>query len=307
MSLQPRPYNGLQDFCIMTSILAVGRKTTNRPYYVHTGDLSWWMYYTDLDDTQWSEYIHIWDRDGHPCGWSLMDPDWYSFDVYLLPEMRGTKGETYILDWTIHRLTKAVRRIGGRQIRTVWVSEKDSRRIELLESRGFVQDEHFMWYLEHPLNAHIPPLNLPNDYVVRPVQGETDIRQRAAASHNAFGSTRQFEEYWPRYQRFMRSPVYNSNFDLVTESPDGQFASFCIIWPDPINHIGLFEPVGTHSDFQRQGLGKAVVTAGLHQLKAYGMDRAMVCAQDDNPPALQLYQAVGFVKKYKLLTFIKSI
>ncbi len=307
MSLKPRPYNGIQDFIAMTSILAVGRKTTNRPYYVHTGDLCWWLFYNDHDPTHWREHIVMWDHDGHPCGWSLIDPDWYSFDVYLLPEMRDSKEETYILDWTIHNLADTVRGLKGHQIRTMWVSENDQYQIDLLNKRGFNQDESFMWYLEHPLNAHMPDLRLPENYRVRPIQGESEIYQRAAASYNAFGSTRHFEEYWPRYQRFMRSPVYNPNVDLVTESPDGQFASFCIIWPDPVNRIGLFEPVGTHSQFQRKGLGRAVMTEGLRTLKTCGMNRAMVCAEHDNPAALQMYQAVGFEAKHKLLTYVKSI
>ena len=129
MTIKPHPYNGIHDFVVMTSILTVGRKTTKRPYYVHTGDLSWWMFYDDHDDAHWHEHVRMWDRDGHPCGWSLIDPDWYSFDVYLLPEMRGSKEETYVLDWTIQKITDAVRRRGGQKIRTVWVSEHDGDRV----------------------------------------------------------------------------------------------------------------------------------------------------------------------------------
>jgi mycothiol synthase len=307
MSIKYHPYNGIRDFIIMTSILAIGRKTSQLPYYVHTGDLSWWMFYDDDDPAHWQEHIFLWEHDGHPCGWSLIDPDWCSFDVYLLPGMRGSKEETYILDWTIHNLTETVRGLAGHQIRTMWVSEHDQDQIDRLSRRGFTQDESFMWYMEHPLNASIPELRLPSNYLVRHIQGEAEIYPRAAASYNAFGSSRHFEEYWPRYQRFMQSPVYNPDFDLVTEAPDGQFASFCIIWPDPVNRIGLFEPVGTHTQFQRKGLGVAVVTEGLRTLKACGMSRAMVCAEHDNPASLQLYQAVGFEIKHKLLTYIKSV
>jgi ribosomal protein S18 acetylase RimI-like enzyme len=307
VSIKYHPYNGIQDFIIMTSILAIGRKTTQLPYYVHTGDLSWWMFYDDDDPTHWQEHIFLWEQDGEPCGWSLVDPEWCSFDVYLLPEMRGTKEETYIFDWTIHNLTETIRGLGGHQIRTLWVSEHDGDHIDQLKRRGFKQHESFMWYMEHPLNAHIPELRLPHDSIVRPIMGEAEIYKRAEASYNAFKSTRRFDEYWPRYQRFMRSPVYNPNFDLVTEAPDGQFASFCIIWPDPVNRIGLFEPVGTHSQFQSKGFGKAVVTEGLRTLKACGMNQAMVCAEYDNQAALDLYQAVGFKTKHKLLTFNKSV
>jgi len=246
MTLKSRPYNGIQDFVVMTSILTVGRKTSKKPYYVHTGDLSWWMFYDDHDDSYWHEHVRIWDRDGRPIGWSMYDPEWYSFDVNLLPETRGSREETYILDWTIQKLSSAVKKNGGSKIRTVWVSEYDDERIKQLGKRGFVQDDSYMWYLEHPLDSHIPELNLPQDYVVRAIKGETEIQVRAKTSYCGFKSGRRFNDFWLRYQRFMRSPVYNPTFDLVTESPDGQLASFCVIWPDPVNRLGLFEPVGAH-------------------------------------------------------------
>jgi GNAT superfamily N-acetyltransferase len=290
----------------MTSILAVGRKTTRRPYYLHTGDLGWWLFCDDYDDDHWCHHICIWEQDGQPIGWSLIDPAWYSFDVYLLPDMRDTKEETYILDWTIHKLTEAVRDVGGEYIRTVWVSEHDKDRIIQLAKRGFVRGDDFLWYMAHPLTTHIPDIHAPADFIIRPMRGEDDIYQRAAASYHAFGSTRHFEDE-TRYQRFMKSPVYNPNFDLVTEAPDGEFASFCIVWPDPVNHIGLFEPVGTHTSYQRQGLGKAVITEGLRQLKAWGMNRAMVCAEHDDHAAIQRYKAVGFRPIHKLHTFEKAI
>jgi mycothiol synthase len=307
MSLKHRPYNGFQDFIIMTSVLTVGRKTTQQPYYVHTGDLSWWLFYSDHDELYWRDHIVLWELDNSPCGWSLIDPDWASFDVFLLPKMRGTKEEIFILDWTINKITEVVRNAEGDTIQTMWVSEHDHHQMTLLTRRNFQQDRSFMWYMEHPLNTPIPELSLPTDYTVRPIREESEIYRRAAASHNAFSSNREFKEYWSRYQRFTHSPVYNPNFDLVTESPAGQFASFCIIWPDPVNHIGLFEPVGTHKQFQRKGLGRAVVTAGLRALKTCGMNRAMACAEHDNQAALKLYQDVGFERKHKLLTYIKSI
>lgn len=305
--MKHHPYNGIQDFITMTAILAVGRKTTQRPYYVHTGDLSWWMFYSDHDDAHWQKHVTLWEQDSKTCGWSLVDPDWCSFDVYLLPEINDSKVAAYILDWTIHQITEIVHEQNGEAIRTMWVSEHDQDHIDRLTKRGFILDEGYMWYMERSLNINLPEVNLPNHYRIRNIQGEGEIHRRAAAAYNAFRSSRHFEEYWSRYQRFMRSPVYNPAFDLVTESPEGEFASFCIVWPDPINHIGLFEPVGTHTEFQRKGLAKAVITAGLRSLKNWGMNRAMVCAEYNNAAALQLYQSVGFEIKHKLLTYIKSI
>jgi predicted GNAT family acetyltransferase len=37
------------------------------------------------------------------------------------------------------------------------------------------------------------------------------------------------------------------------------------------------------------------------------MNQAMICAEFDNPAALHLHQSVGFEKKYKLNTYIKTV
>ncbi len=307
MDIKFRPYTRFHDFLFMTSILALGRKTSRRNYYVHIGDISWWLFYSAADLSQWAERIRLWERDGKLCGWSLVDPAWLSFDLFLLPEMCGTKKACNILDLTIQQAMEIAKQNRGEQVRTFWVSEHDHDLTKNLLERGFTCADSYMWYLERPLNEAIPPSKLPQDFVLRSIQGEADALKRAAASHSTFQYRNGFDKYWPRYQRFMRSPVYYPNFDLVVEAPDGQFASFCNIWPDPVNHVGLFEPVGVRTEFQGQGLGKAVVVSGLEKLKAYGMDKAMVCVEHDNHTAERLYQSTGFEKKFKLHTFMKQI
>ena len=303
----PHPYQGLKDFIAMTSILVIGRKMDTTAHYVHTGDLSWWMFYSDYNDSHWQEYITLWTCEGSTVGWSLLDSDWRSFDVYVLPELRGSITEDYILDWSIDCLSKIVRRQGENEIQTMWVAEHDTARIRQLEQRSFQRGVYAMWYLERPLQESLPEPQLPKGYSLRQVAGDRDIKTRAAAAYRAFGSKKSFDEYWPRYQRFVDSPVYINSLDLVTIAPEGDFSSFCIAWPDPVSHIGLFEPVGTHPNFRSQGLGKAVVTEGLRQLQKCGMERAAVCVEVDNLAALALYQNLGFRRKYQLQTYVKQI
>jgi len=307
MNITPQPYHGLKDFIAMTSILAIGRKTDTTAHYVHTGDLSWWMFYTDYDDAHWQVHVYLWEEDGQTIGWTLLDPVWRSFDVYVLPGIRGTAQENQILDWSIAHLSEIVRQHGQNEIQTMWVAAHDRERTQQLEQRGFERSEYAMSYLERALKAHLPAPKLPDGFNVRHLAGQDEVKLRAAASYRAFGSRKSFDEYWPRYQRFVESPVYFSSLDLVTVAPDGQFASFCIIWPEPINRMGLFEPVGTRPEYQRMGLGKAVVTEGLRQLQSFGMTHAMVCTETDNRAAQELYHAVGFEQKYQLHTYQKSI
>ena len=92
----------------------------------------------------------------------------------------------------------------------------------------------------------------------------------------------------------MGSAVYDGERDLFVRSPDGRGASACTIWFDPVNAVGLFEPVATHPDFQGQGLGKAVMAEGLRRMKTAGMRRASLGFDPNNAAALALYTSLGF-------------
>jgi len=73
-----------------------------------------------------------------------------------------------------------------------------------------------------------------------------------------------------------------------------------------LTKIGHFEPVGTHPDFQRKGLGKSLLFEGLRRLKSEGMDAADVCTNHDNDAAIRLYESVGFQIDKRLLTYKKK-
>ena len=90
-------------------------------------------------------------------------------------------------------------------------------------------------------------------------------------------------------------------------SPDGRGASACTIWFDPVNATGLFEPVGTHPDFQGAGLGKAVMAEGLRRMKAAGMRSAQVGFDPNNAAALALYTAMEFPASCYFVGYQKEV
>jgi hypothetical protein len=52
-----RTYQGLQDLHAMLDLLAQGREADNGTYYVHRGDLQWWLFYTDVPAETWQSNI----------------------------------------------------------------------------------------------------------------------------------------------------------------------------------------------------------------------------------------------------------
>jgi ribosomal protein S18 acetylase RimI-like enzyme len=73
-----------------------------------------------------------------------------------------------------------------------------------------------------------------------------------------------------------------------------------------MNKLGHFEPVGTHPDYQRKGLGKVLLLESLRRLKAEGMTAADVCTYYDNDAAIRLYESVGFRIVKKLMTYTRK-
>ncbi len=292
MSSDPRPYQGQTDFQKMCALLQAGRAANNGTYYVHTGDLSWWLYYPPLDHDHWQN-IYLWDDPTNPgriLGWALLSS---TFDVYVQPELRGAPEAEAMYAWAEDRRAALARANGKDKIHMMWVAQDDAVLTGWLQGRGF-RLIHSDVYMTRTLDMPIAAPSLPEGYTVRSSAGENEAAARAAAQYGAFESSAPFDRYEARFRRFMQSPVYDPDLDVVAAAPDGRIGAFCIAWPDPLNKVGLFEPVGTHPDFQRKGLGKAVMTDALRRLQGCGMTSANVCTDSENEPAVKLYEVVGF-------------
>jgi len=298
--METRSYEGLLDLQAMLDLLSDGCKTDNGTHYVHRGDLQWWLFYTDTPQEVWQSNIRLWMEKDQLEGWALLSKDEQAFDVFVASHLRGSSCEDEMLAWAVENMSDL------EICQTIWVAENDEVRIRWLEANGFhlVQEQtiYFKRSLSGPLDG--PPL--PQGFSIRSSRGEEDARLRAVCSHAAFGSKKPFEEYWPRTLRFMRSPVYVPEHELLVIAPSGEVAAYCIIWTDELTKVGHFEPVGTHPNYQRKGLGKSLLFEALRRLKSEGMSEADICTGYTNLPAIGLYELIGFQKVKCLLTYEKQ-
>ncbi|MEW6404333.1 MAG: N-acetyltransferase [Chloroflexota bacterium] len=298
--MHTRTYQGLQDLHAMLDLLSEGRKADNGTYYVHRGDLQWWLFYTDIPAETWQKDVRLW-FDGHRLiGWSLLSPHERAFDVFTAPHLRGDPCEHEILTWVVDQMSAL------EKVQNVWIAEDDDARIDWFTQNGFAPRADGLILFKRSLSGSVAEPPLPEGFNIRSSRGEADARLRAAASHASFGSSKPFDEYWPRTLRFMQSPVYVKEHDVLITAPDERVAAFCCVWTDDLNRAGYFEPVGAHPDFHRRGLGKSLLLEGLRRLQSEGMTEACVCAESDNPAAIRLYESVGFQKVKRLLTFTKG-
>jgi ribosomal protein S18 acetylase RimI-like enzyme len=280
----------------------------NGTYYIHCGDLVWWLYYPPLEGDYWND-IYLWDDPEHPgrlLGWTLASPVFAGFDVFIQPELRGSLTAQEMLIWAEEKALQVTRRQGKSTIYVLWVLHDDDFLDKQFRQRGY-RLARGMVHLIRNLDEPIPLSKADGKFTVRACQGEPEVEARARVQYCAFGSSATFERYLERFRKFMRSPVYDCNLDIVAVSEQGQIGSFCIVWMDSVNQVGLFESVGTHPAFQRKGLGRAVMLEGLRRLQEGGMKCAIVSTFEDNEPAIKLYESMGFRTVYRLGTYEKDV
>src|SRR5262249_33836487 len=103
------------------------------------------------------------------------------------------------------------------------------------------------------------------------------------------------------------NPVYDPELDIVLETTDGTFVSYCICWADAATRVGSFEPVGTRPDWRGRRVGREVIHEGLRRLRDKGMQRARVRTAGFNAQAQALYDSCGFVRVGTIRSYVKDL
>jgi GNAT superfamily N-acetyltransferase len=166
----------------------------------------------------------------------------------------------------------------GRQKLTVWASEHDDLRQEILTRRGYLKGKWPDHKHTRSLDVPILPAPAAKGYAVRSLGDEEELPARSWLSWLAFHPNEPDEDYegWEWYRNIQRMPQYRRDLDIVAVAEDGELASFCTLWYDDVTRSGYFEPVGTAPAHQRRGLGKAVMCEALRRLRRMGGTQATV-------------------------------
>ena len=92
--------------------------------------------------------------------------------------------------------------------------------------------------------------------------------------------------------RLRQCSLYDPALDLAVETADGEAAGYALFWFDPVTKVGLVEPMRVEDAYQRRGLARAMLTAGLDRLAKRGARRLKVGYGTD--VARGLYVGAGF-------------
>ena len=181
----------------------------------------------------------------------------------------------------------------GHAIR-VWAHGDLPAAAALARTAGF---ERFraLWQMRRSLREPLDRPVFPAGRTLRtfvPGQDEDDwlsLNGRAFAKHPEQGG-------WTRHDLDLRErePWFDPAGFFIAER-DGQMTGFH--WTKTHNPtLGEVYVVGVDPDEQGSGLGRALTLAGLRHLRDRGVAQAMLYVDEDNVPAIRMYEGLGFTR-----------
>jgi ribosomal protein S18 acetylase RimI-like enzyme len=266
-----RDWRGYDDLGALQSLAVAQRRLAPQRTMWHSGDLAWQI----ARQSEWR--IRIWEDAGDVVAWTWTKKDAVEFEVRedhraLIPEMFADPA------------FGAVRAFEG-----------DDETVRALAELGFTEPEDWAMHFNALTFDGAPEiLELPAGFSVRSVDRD-DLAERVAIHRDVWAPSRLTNE---SYTKVMAAAPYRASLDCVVVAPGGDFAAYCLLWPEDATGVGLFEPVGTRAEYRRLGLGRAVCMFALQRWREQGGRAANVCCV--NEPACGLYESVGF-RRYATL------
>jgi mycothiol synthase len=187
--------------------------------------------------------------------------------------------------------------------------ETNLTRIALLECHGFTRQEGSALHMERDLSQPIPLPQVPLGFTIRCLAGDEEAAW--VALHRAAFATKNMTLAYR--QAMTQSSDYDPQLDLVASAPDGSLAAYVFgsIRREENKQTGLkigwADPVGTHPDYQRRGLARALLLECLRRLRERGMQTARLGTGIWNNAMQRVAQAAGFRILNRTVLFEKSV
>jgi len=266
------------------------RRETSWPVYRF--DYWYWFVNPSLFQVPWEKAIRIWETpDGRIAACiTAEDPGEATFNIHpqfanpdLLTELFAAAQNQFATEQT-----------DGSWSLMTWIPKYDLQRQLLAAQLGYVKGEFPEHQRYRSLEDPIQDVPTPMGYTLRALGDASEIPARSWLSWKAFHSDAPDADYggYDWYHRVQSAPLYRRDLDLVAVAEDGELASFCTIWFDDFTRTASFEPVGTHPNHQKKGVGKALMTEGLRRMKKLGATLATVGSYSTGAGAL--YASIGF-------------
>jgi GNAT superfamily N-acetyltransferase len=273
MAIDEVQAQGLECLALATALLQRARLADAEAGLWEAADLQWWWRTPRRSDA--IDQLFWIDDEGPVAGVVLTD--WgaaWGCDLIVVPGVTTVPRSAL---W--QRAVAAIDALGLASV-DVLVDNDDAELIELLAGAGFAAgEEDGTAWMDVEERADVAPL--PDGFALvdraRETTGPHPMRDRNGEQVEA---------------RLRQCSLYDPTLDLAVETADGRVAGYALFWFDPVTHVGMLEPMRVEDEYQRRGLARAMLTAGLDRLAARGARRLKVSYA--TAAARSLYVGAGF-------------
>ena len=274
MAIQEVRAAGLDSLALSTELLQRARLADAEAGLWEAADLQWWWrtprQSDTIDDLFWI------DDQGPVAGVVLTDwGEAWGCDPIVVPGV-----STVPLPTVWARAVETVDALGLEAVE-VLAADDDLELLGLLAGTGFMATDDrdgttWMDARNRPDVAALPDGFVLVDRAKEPTRPHP-MRQRNGEEVEA---------------RLRQCSLYDAALDLAVEAADGQTAGYALFWFDPVTKVGLVEPMRVEDAYQRRGIARAMLTAGLDRLVQRGARRLKVSYATE--VARRLYVGAGF-------------
>jgi ribosomal protein S18 acetylase RimI-like enzyme len=302
---QRKLYSGAADLQSMVDMLVNARPDERITDYPTSADLRAML---NLPEIQANTCLWM-DSLGQVVAFAMVDNQQdllYEID----PRMEMPDIEQAVVDWGLACVQRIQRQQGEPGILSSGCREDDPACQELMKAHGFAPSDQRWLTLSRSLRRAVPPPELPPGFYMRHVKDEREVEMLVELHRAAYGSQDMTVE---QRLAMMRLPEYEPTLDLLVETPAGRSVAFCLC---TISHaenartrrqVAWLDPLGTHPDYRRRGLGTAVLLEGMTLLKERGLSQAMLRMDSRNAAMQYLVEALNFEIYSTHLCYQKSV
>src|SRR5213078_1657890 len=267
MAIREVRASGLEYLALATELLQRARLADAEAGLWEAADLQWWWRTPRRSDA--IDQLFWVDDEGPVAGAVLTD--WgrtWGCDPIVVP------GAAVSLAAVWARAVEAIDGFGLEAVETL-ARDDDVELLGLLAGSGFVADDARSGITWMDARDRPEVAGLPEGFV---------LVDRAATTRPHPMRRRSGDEV---ESRLRQCSLYDPALDLA-----GETAGYALFWLDPVTKVGLVEPMRVEDEYQRRGLARAMLTAGLDRLAKRGARRLKVGYATD--VARGLYVGAGF-------------
>ncbi len=249
------------------------------------GRMDGWRYNTHVEKGVdfFTTHAHYWKTEtDQVVGLFISEYGKDDFFIVVHPDFMALFSE--ILNWGLEFWARGKTKISTE------VYTYGQQKIEQLMAAGFYEDGHVENVRTYILRDYDYACDIKPEFKLLAFSEYGNYESRVKLVQNAFNNPSYTES---RLRSIQNSPSYQAKLDLVIVNPQNESVAYCMGWieeNDP--KTGFIEPMGVHSDYRKNGFGKALAKECFKRLGNLGVEKVWIVSRAEPDVSNFLYESL---------------